>query len=122
MQKEKKASAGKQSKEKTTTTKAERRAIQEAQRAMKAAAKGECLMYIFHYFIFFRYLPFVKCSFQFVCGVDAILLYLLLSISRILGLALLFCIWFVLLIMHFDGWNLYLQSEFVYILQITRSS
>lgn len=47
MQKEKKASAGKQSKEKTTTTKAERRAIQEAQRAMKAAAKGECLMYIF---------------------------------------------------------------------------
>ncbi|KAL8528557.1 hypothetical protein ACS0TY_006108 [Phlomoides rotata] len=40
IQKEKKASGGKQSKEKTTT-KAERRAIQEAQRAMKAAAKGE---------------------------------------------------------------------------------
>lgn len=59
IQKEKKTSGGKQSKEKTT--KAERRAIQEAQRAMKAAAKGECLIYIFQCL---RYSLLVKCSFR----------------------------------------------------------
>ncbi|KAK4409775.1 Translation initiation factor eIF-2B subunit delta [Sesamum angolense] len=50
VQKEKRAAGGKPLKEKTT--KAERRAIQEAQRAAKAAAKGEYLMLIFHLEIF----------------------------------------------------------------------
>lgn len=58
VQKDKSAAGGKPLKEKTT--KAERRAIQEAQRAAKAAAKGEYLVLVLR---FWRYSLVLKCSF-----------------------------------------------------------